>query len=255
MRRFELVEGTSNKFWQVTLRGADLEVAWGRVGTQGQTKTKTFPSASDAQSEQERAIREKTKKGYVEAAHQPVPAHDFPSLRRSPKNEVSSTKSPAERAESHSVNWTDTLLSALTRRRGGAGDREPAWPAADALFETVGAAFAQVTTAAEGRATSLARFVGLETATGKVLGLEHRAWRKGPPQDSGLVWWLERPLPNELRARLTLTPGLFPGAVTDTPPQTLGEVEVYRGKAKRVALGEVDAIAFSELVRELEALR
>ena len=44
MRRFELSEGTSNKFWEVALAECDVTVRFGRIGTQGQTKTKTFGS-------------------------------------------------------------------------------------------------------------------------------------------------------------------------------------------------------------------
>jgi predicted DNA-binding WGR domain protein len=46
VRRFELSEGTSNKFWQIALDGAAFTVTWGRIGTNGQTQTKTFDSPS-----------------------------------------------------------------------------------------------------------------------------------------------------------------------------------------------------------------
>ena len=64
MRRFELVEGASNKFWEVEASGNDVTTRWGRIGTAGQSKTKTFASPAAAQKEQDDLIREKLAKGY-----------------------------------------------------------------------------------------------------------------------------------------------------------------------------------------------
>ena len=41
-RRFELVEGTSSKFWQIELSGASFTVTFGRLGTSGQTQLKLW---------------------------------------------------------------------------------------------------------------------------------------------------------------------------------------------------------------------
>jgi predicted DNA-binding WGR domain protein len=48
MRRFELVEGSSSKFWQVELSGSSFTVTWGRIGTAGQTQEKSFDSDDKA---------------------------------------------------------------------------------------------------------------------------------------------------------------------------------------------------------------
>lgn len=66
MRRFELVEGTSSKFWEVAVAGTDVTVRFGRIGTNGQTKTKSFASAAAAQTEHDTLVKEKTGKGYRE---------------------------------------------------------------------------------------------------------------------------------------------------------------------------------------------
>ena len=66
MRRFELVEGTSSKFWEVELAGCDVTVRYGRIGTDGQSKTKTFGSAAAAQKEHDALVKEKAGKGYGE---------------------------------------------------------------------------------------------------------------------------------------------------------------------------------------------
>ncbi|MBN8740979.1 MAG: hypothetical protein BGP24_20540 [Lysobacterales bacterium 69-70] len=66
MRRFEFSEGASNKFWEIARNGADLELRWGRIGTQGQSQTKTFADAAKAGAALDKLVAEKTAKGYVE---------------------------------------------------------------------------------------------------------------------------------------------------------------------------------------------
>jgi DNA ligase-1 len=65
-RRFEFVEGKSSKFWEITVSGNDVIVHFGRIGTNGQTKTKTFGDPAAAQGHADELIEEKTGKGYVE---------------------------------------------------------------------------------------------------------------------------------------------------------------------------------------------
>jgi predicted DNA-binding WGR domain protein len=68
VRRFEIVGGGSKKFWEVSVTGTEYTVRFGRIGTQGQTKSKTFPDAASAVREAAKLVAEKTKKGYVEKA-------------------------------------------------------------------------------------------------------------------------------------------------------------------------------------------
>ena len=115
-------------------------------------------------------------------------------------------------------------------------------------------------TDAEKSATKLERVVGLTVPTGKVLGLDHRGWRRGPPQDGGVVCWYEKPLGGDRVAWLDLDPGVFTGMVGEAPEQKLGGVTIARGgdgwrPEKQVPLGEIGPIAFSELLRDLESLR
>ncbi|WP_259208197.1 WGR domain-containing protein [Stenotrophomonas sp. BIGb0135] len=74
MRRFELVEGTASKFWEVEQDGSDLNVRWGRIGTQGQSQTKSFADAAKAASALTRLVNEKTGKGYSETGAAATPA-------------------------------------------------------------------------------------------------------------------------------------------------------------------------------------
>jgi predicted DNA-binding WGR domain protein len=80
MRRFEFQEGTSHKFWEVSVEGEQLSVRFGKIGTQGQTKPKVFDSEDEARREAEKLIAEKLRKGYVEVA-----AHDAPAASPNPK--------------------------------------------------------------------------------------------------------------------------------------------------------------------------
>lgn len=66
MPRFELVEGKSSKYWEITLKGKSFTVRFGKIGTDGQQQRKDFASAQDAKSEYEKLIAQKLKKGYVE---------------------------------------------------------------------------------------------------------------------------------------------------------------------------------------------
>ncbi|WP_152048758.1 WGR and DUF4132 domain-containing protein [Aureimonas psammosilenae] len=74
MERYELVEGSSAKFWAVAVEGETLTVRYGRIGTEGQSKDKTFPSAEAAEKERAKLIKEKTGKGYAAAGTIEAPA-------------------------------------------------------------------------------------------------------------------------------------------------------------------------------------
>lgn len=65
-RYFEFVDGKSSKFWEVSVNGNDVTVRYGRIGTDGQTNTKTLDSAQSAQAHAEKLIAQKTGKGYAE---------------------------------------------------------------------------------------------------------------------------------------------------------------------------------------------
>lgn len=95
MRRYEFVEGTSKKFWEIELEGESFTTRWGRIGTDGQEKTQDFDSPADARKAHDKLVAEKEKKGYRlvgsdDVAARPltakVPDNDalLATLRRSP---------------------------------------------------------------------------------------------------------------------------------------------------------------------------
>jgi len=67
-RRFEFIGGSSAKFWQVRTVCYDVAVRFGRLGTDGQSLTKSFADPATARQHVEKLIGEKTAKGYVETA-------------------------------------------------------------------------------------------------------------------------------------------------------------------------------------------
>ena len=62
---FELIEGSSAKFWEITLGGASFVTRYGKIGSGGQKTLKEFASEAQAKSEHDKLVIEKTKKGYV----------------------------------------------------------------------------------------------------------------------------------------------------------------------------------------------
>lgn len=58
----------SKKFWNIELEGASYKVTYGRIGTDGQTSEKSFPTEEKARAAMEKLVQEKLSKGYVAAA-------------------------------------------------------------------------------------------------------------------------------------------------------------------------------------------
>lgn len=110
---------------------------------------------------------------------------------------------------------------------------------------------------AEAKATALTRVKGIKVPTGKVLGLDAHGWRRGPPQDGGVVCWYEKPIAGGLVVSMDLDPGIFTGMVSEAPEQTLGEVTLTKDGYEKsgATFGELGAIVFSELARDLDSLR
>lgn len=63
----ELSDDYSDKFWEVAIDGKVLILRWGKIGTTGQSKTKTFDSLDEAASNAEKLKQAKINKGYSPA--------------------------------------------------------------------------------------------------------------------------------------------------------------------------------------------
>jgi DNA ligase 1 len=65
-RHFEFVGGGSSKFWEISQDGNNMTTRWGRIGSAGQSKTKTFSDPQAAANAVADLIEAKTGEGYVE---------------------------------------------------------------------------------------------------------------------------------------------------------------------------------------------
>ena len=100
MQRYEFSDGKSNKFWQIEQQGSDLHIAWGKVGTAGQSQVKGFDSEAKAQAAKDKLVKEKTGKGYVAGV-----APEAPSIgaEASAKAQADQADGPAQVAAATSV--------------------------------------------------------------------------------------------------------------------------------------------------------
>jgi predicted DNA-binding WGR domain protein len=91
-RRFELSEGTSNKFWEIWSEGSEVHTRYGKIGAAGQTTVKDEGDDAKAAKLYAKLVAEKTKKGYVEvggsgasaAAVKAAPAKTAPAKAAKP---------------------------------------------------------------------------------------------------------------------------------------------------------------------------
>ena len=71
VRELTYSDGKSNKFWKIEIEGASHTVTFGRVGTDGQSRTKDFGREDDAKKSFDKLVAEKLKKGYADGAGPP----------------------------------------------------------------------------------------------------------------------------------------------------------------------------------------
>lgn len=68
MRHFEFKDDKSSKFWQIEQSDNELNLRWGKIGTQGQSQTKSFDNAAKTLAAMTKLVKEKIGKGYIEIA-------------------------------------------------------------------------------------------------------------------------------------------------------------------------------------------
>lgn len=66
MQYFEFNDDKSSKFWAIEVLGDTLNLKWGKIGTAGQSKSKSYLSEDKANEAKNKLIKEKLGKGYVE---------------------------------------------------------------------------------------------------------------------------------------------------------------------------------------------
>ena len=97
MRRFEFKDAKSNKFWEVEVKGKNLQVTFGKIGTEGQSKPKAFATPEKAKAEMEKLIKEKTGKGYVEVGGKGIKAAKPAAVKKTSVANIGAGLSKAEK--------------------------------------------------------------------------------------------------------------------------------------------------------------
>ena len=116
-------------------------------------------------------------------------------------------------------------------------------------------------TAEERAARLLLRFAGTKVYTGRILGLSHRGWQRGSPQDAGVSNVTYKLVPGGRAVIVDLDPGIIAGDAMEWPEQTITGVWLNDGPADwgnskgNLPFGVLDDITASEMLRDLEALR
>lgn len=114
-RRFELVDGTSSKFWEIAVDGASHSVWFGRIGTNGQTKAKTFASEKEATTDADKLVKEKLGKGYREiTAEGPAQAEPAKLAKSAP---AKSEPEPAVRTTLKAPHGRSSIVLTLSGAR------------------------------------------------------------------------------------------------------------------------------------------
>lgn len=67
-RSLSFSKGRSDKFWNIELHGSSYTVAFGRIGSNGQAKTKEFADSAAARKAFDKIVAEKLDEGYIDAA-------------------------------------------------------------------------------------------------------------------------------------------------------------------------------------------
>lgn len=90
-------DGSSNKFWNIEVTGNSFIVTYGKIGTVGQTQTKTYDNEDKCLKEAEKLLSEKLKKGYQgsgesESVNSSVSSKTKETESKKSKTETSETK-------------------------------------------------------------------------------------------------------------------------------------------------------------------
>lgn len=96
-------DGSSHKFYEVTIKDTEVTIRYGRIGDSGQTQSKTYPTPDKAKAEATKKINEKLKKGYEPAVR------GVRQKRSVTRRQVTSTASTSQKAP---IIWKFTSNSA-----------------------------------------------------------------------------------------------------------------------------------------------
>ncbi|MEZ4234955.1 MAG: WGR domain-containing protein [Myxococcota bacterium] len=129
MPRYEFVEGSSSKFWEIERDGNTFTVRYGKIGTDGQTSTKSFDSPEKTQKEYDKMIASKTKKGYqlVESVERAPEAGSNPALEQAILDDPAFSEGGSKDRWLVYADWLqsqDDPRGALISAQAGGGDAD-----------------------------------------------------------------------------------------------------------------------------------
>lgn len=110
---------------------------------------------------------------------------------------------------------------------------------------------------AELPAHELTRYSETVIPTGKLFGLEYKGFSREYAYDGGpVIAYRKHIAGTPYYARLSFSPGMIPAEAISTPEQTIDALELFRADHlfPRPSLGELSAVVFSELVRDVDGL-
>ncbi|WP_424188958.1 WGR and DUF4132 domain-containing protein [Actinokineospora sp. G85] len=110
-------------------------------------------------------------------------------------------------------------------------------------------------------ARRLTRFEGATVPTGRVLGLVHRGWVRGEPQDGGVELWITKPVGGDRVLVLDLAEGIAIGYVEAFPEQRIEGVRLaaaardyWNRNDDGPVFDDIDPIVASEFLGDLAML-
>ncbi|MFI6866792.1 DUF4132 domain-containing protein [Nocardia sp. NPDC050406] len=113
----------------------------------------------------------------------------------------------------------------------------------------------------QSRAAALDHYQGRVVSVGKVLGMARHGWVRGAPMDGGVIEEIHRSLTETHTAVVDLEPGIAADMAFDLGDQKLsvhivppGQHNVWPSRRTRYSLADLDPIAASELLRDLDIL-
>ena len=87
---FSEANGSSHKFYELIIKGTEVSIRYGRIGDQGQSQVKDYPTPEKAKAEATKKINEKLRKGYEPAVmgvrqKRPITRREIASSRSTAK--------------------------------------------------------------------------------------------------------------------------------------------------------------------------
>ncbi|EMO51757.1 DUF4132 domain-containing protein [Leptospira noguchii] len=112
-------DATSNKFWNIETSGDSFTVTYGKIGTSGQTQTKTFDTEDKCQKEAQKLLSEKLKKGYQSSGDGEIAVSTPSPKTESKKSKTETSETKNTKTESKPTTETNDAAALQTHSKNG----------------------------------------------------------------------------------------------------------------------------------------